>query len=188
MFSVRVFSQAIIHQWINLNTLNIHRSLYKVGSCKYTSIQQTKNSPGLVHNEFASPVSVHGAIVDSSIHFFLHKNDISLWRFSVVCIFYPVDLHSVESSQSHLPHLPAGDAILRSICHLPVSTLVALFLQGSGRRRQFLNINFHDRSSFKNKFSSLSIEDQARERLNCALPSYSLRIQISLPCFCFNFC
>lgn len=35
-FRAEYFRKPAIHQWINLNTLNIHRSLHKVGGYEYT--------------------------------------------------------------------------------------------------------------------------------------------------------
>lgn len=76
---------------------------------------------------------------------------------------------------------------LSSSCiYLPLQSLVS---PGLARRHCSRYINFHDRSSLKNKSSSLSSGDEVKEWFARVLPSDSLRIQIISPfCFCVHLC
>lgn len=147
-----------------------------------------KNTPRSAHNNPGPPATtMHSPLREFES---VNGGDISVRRnpgSGVYRLGCPICIAS-ESSQSHFPHQPPGRAILPPICRLPVSTLARnLFLLDSARRRCPRYINFANRSSLKNKFSSLSMGEQVKEWLARAVPSDSLRIQIISPsCFCVH--
>lgn len=161
MFSAPVFSlsghPSIAPLWINLNILNrgnIHQSLYRVGGCYLGS--GNKKKVWVYYNNPRPPVSTGHVVVDTSIQVRKQSMVAMCPNPAGAYIAHLSDLHSTESSQSHFPHQPTGSVILPSICCLPVCTLAKTSFAGAGRRRCSRYINFHDRSSLKNKFSSLS--------------------------------